>query len=55
MEIKNTSKHVEPKHINAIRYTQLHKAMFEAIENYMNEVYPDWDFNGIKILADRKK
>lgn len=55
MVIKNTSKHIEPKRINAIKYMKLHTAMFDAIEEYMKEVYPEWDFTGIKILADRKK
>lgn len=55
MEIKYTSKNIKPKPINALKYMKLHTAMFDAIEEYMKEVYPEWDFTGIKILADRKK
>ena len=53
-KIKQTSKFIEPKHINALKYMKLHGAMFEAIEAYMKEVYPDYDCSAIKIVVKRK-
>ena len=53
-EIKQTTRFIEPKHINALKYMKLHQKMFDAITEYMSEVYPDYDFTAIKIVAKRK-
>lgn len=54
MEIKQTSKYIERNKISPIKYKQLHATMFESIEEYMKNVYPDYECSGIKIVAHKK-
>lgn len=57
MEIKfktTTKTNVKPKVIHPIKYTKIHKAMFDAVQQYADELYPDYEVTGIKIIVDKK-
>lgn len=52
---KSTTKcRLEPKIIHPIKYTKLHKAMFDAVQEYTKELYPGYEVTGIKIIVDKK-
>ena len=54
MLIKNTSNFIERTKINPIKYKELHKTMFDSIEEYLKHVYPDYECSGIKIIVHKK-
>lgn len=57
MEIKfktTTKSNVKPKVIHPIKYSKIHKAMFDAVQQYADELYPEYEVTGIKIIVDKK-
>jgi len=55
IKFKSTTKcNIEPKIIHPIKYAKIHKAMFDAVQEYASQLYPDYEVTGIKIIVDKK-
>lgn len=57
MLLKFTSQAIKEraKILNPVKYQKLHENMFKSAEEYISEIYPDFEITGLKLVCKVKE